>query len=57
MILFSYIRVKLQDLNADYHEYYLFNTIENVKENFFRSDWKSRSISASELFSVLGMVL
>ena len=51
------IRAKLNHLNSDYHEYYFFNTMEAVKDNFFRTDWRSRSISVSELFSILGMVL
>jgi len=47
------IRHKLTGLNEDYHEYYLFNTFESVVENFFREDWKNRSMTDNSLYSVL----
>ena len=47
------IRGKLKGLDEDFDEYFLFNTIESVKDNFFRKDWKSRSISDNTLYSVL----
>ena len=48
------IRTKLFDLPEDLHEYYFFNTYEEVKENFFNCDWRTRSINDDSGYSLLG---
>lgn len=49
------MRTKLSDLSEDYHRFYRFSTLEEVKENFFHGNWYTRDNNDTEAKPLIKM--